>query len=190
MSHPVRSRDDHPACRFAALLAGMRFRARRHHNNVRSCDLVALLAGDKVALTDSLMTETSLPVLTTDGPRRLIVLAMLACSMLPTAAAAKGPERWVAERDSRRAALPVGNHAAIESGELVCEEFEWTLTLQPREAALPGEAKAELRVDGNAYPVRADITDKAVTIAIARDLLEPLMAGQRLEIDFSGLLEN
>lgn len=136
------------------------------------------------------MTETSLPVLTTDGPRRLIVLAMLACSMLPTAAAAKGPERWVAERDSRRAALPVGNHAAIESGELSCEELEWTLTLQLREAALPGEAKAELRVDGNAHPVKADIKDKAVTLSIARDLLEPLMAGQRLEIDFSGLLEN
>lgn len=131
-----------------------------------------------------------MPVLTTDGPRRLIVLAMLACSMLPTAAAAKGPERWVAERDSRRASLPVGNHAAIESGELACEEFEWTLSLQLREAALPGEAKAELRVDGNAHPVKADIKDKAVTIAIARDLLEPLMAGQRLEIDFSGLLED
>lgn len=110
--------------------------------------------------------------------------------MLPTAAAAKGPERWVAERDSRRAALPVGNYAAIESGELSCEEFEWTLTLQLREAALPGEAKADLRVDGNAHPVKADIKDKAVTLSIARDLLEPLMAGQRLEIDFSGLLED
>jgi len=131
-----------------------------------------------------------LPVLTTDGPRRLIVLAMLACSMLPTAAAAKGPERWVAERDSRRASLPVGNHPAIESGELSCEEFEWTLTLQLREAALPGEGKAELRVDGNAHPVKADIKDTAVTLAITRDLLEPLMAGQRLEIDFSGLLED
>lgn len=110
--------------------------------------------------------------------------------MLPTAAAAKGPERWVAERDSRRASLPVGNHAAIESGELACEEFEWTLSLALREAALPGEAKAELRVDGNAHPVKADIKDKAVTLSIARDLLEPLMAGQRLEIDFSGLLED
>lgn len=130
-----------------------------------------------------------------DAPCRLpggTCLAIL--SVLAAPAAAQSPDRWTADEVEARATLPPPRDSAKVTGaELSCAAQKWTLRLTVARAdgladGLAGD-EARIGVDGDAYPARLAVQPGALAIAVPRAALEPMKSGLRLDVDFTGAIE-
>lgn len=128
-----------------------------------------------------------MPVQNTDGSRRLSLLIAAAITLAATTAPAMA-NVWRAERDGSRASLPIKSETVSDAA-MVCAGQRWTLELKMKRALTGDAAKLGILVDGNPYPTSARLAGETVSIAIERSMLEPIMAGQKLTIDFPETLE-
>lgn len=105
---------------------------------------------------------------------------------------AQATDRWAADAVEASAALPLprGN-AKLTGATLSCAAQRWTLRLDA-EGALPagdGDDTAALTVDGRRFEVKPVVEAGGLAMRMPREAVEPLKEGLRMEIDFSGSLE-
>ena len=116
---------------------------------------------------------------------RLSLAAILIASVTAQGHAATS---WQTHETDAVAVLPDPEEgSAFSSGSMSCAEQKWSLALRPaadaEDAAMAGPAV--LTVDRNAYPSEAEKEeDGSYSLALGKDVIEPLKRGNRLAIAF------